>query len=505
MRGVWLGVACGLALWGVTERALACDAARPTQPATSFYPYEEGVTVQSASSPGGHFRVWYAESGVHAPPGAGAGVPPNVELVLDIAEEAREHFIGLGLLTPPSDQRAPCAAHDEAFDIYLRDFAGNADGLVVREDCSAATPTVCSGFMVVENDFAGYSYPDSLTAYRTVVPHEYFHMVQSAYDARLEVWYSEGTAQWGANHVYPELTDLERFLPAYFSQIHRSIDSPPSGPVVSFSYATAIFPVFLEERFDAALVVSTLGELGAAGVPATSAIDRALQARGADLGTVFGEFARWNAATGSRAGEQGYQDRAVYPQVPITPVTELGEHSGTIIGLSARYYDLAVEAQVLVETDPARNSAWYVPYAGAGLDLTSAQELPNGNYSAPLERGVIVITGRTVLRSDARYRLLVAEPTSPDGGAAGAGGASGAGGGAGASGAAGAGGAALAGSGGAGSGAEPSGGGCAISAGSWGRSRDSRGISWGLSALLGLVGLGLWVRRPRKSTAAYRN
>jgi MYXO-CTERM domain-containing protein len=66
---------------------------------------------------------------------------------------------------------------------------------------------------------------------------------------------------------------------------------------------------------------------------------------------VFVEFTNWNLLTAARApasgppgGAPGYHNAAEYPAVRLEPViTQLGEHrSAEVIGLSARYFELAV-------------------------------------------------------------------------------------------------------------------------------------------------------------------
>lgn len=401
------GITCLGIAWSGNGAAQDCDQLRPSHPDS---PYSVGQSVTSALSSEGHFRVWYALDGAHAPPDAIEPVPPYVAEALSIAERAYTHYDDLGYAAVVSDQLAPCAAHDEAIDIYLMDFGGSADGVKLDERCGEPTPESCSGFLIVENDFTGYAYPDRTTALQTVVPHEYFHLIQSRYDARIEPWFAEAGAQWATDTLYPELGDMERFFPVFFKQPERSIDSSPGGAAASYSYATALFAVFLEEAYSLDLMRASLEQLEVLGPPSTSAIGAALSAsHGSDLADAFQRFALWNAATGSRAGEGGYIDAASYPEVALTEVLEPGTIERSTISLSSHYFAVGLSRfQVVIDTDDSRNRVWYAPFVEGetALDLGRAQEL---SEPTPLEAGFVIVVGVTTARSDARFELVFSE------------------------------------------------------------------------------------------------
>jgi hypothetical protein len=215
---------------------------------------------------------------------------------------------------------------------------------------------------------------------QTVLPHEYFHLVQNAYDAEIERYFAEGTAQWAAKQLHPELTDLERFLPAYFSDTDRSLDAPPGGVVAAFLYATAIWPVFLSERHGAAIVREILEAQAAKGTTILEATETALSPKGSSLAAEFSTFATWNAATGARASTLGYPLSATYPMVETKelPSTIGASVKGVSSGLSAFYYLTSGDAArvVSIEADPKRNAAVAVPLSGGIAQLDRVAKLP---------------------------------------------------------------------------------------------------------------------------------
>ncbi|MGE3674045.1 MAG: MXAN_6640 family putative metalloprotease, partial [Polyangiaceae bacterium] len=409
-RGIIAAGIFAISLLARPAAAQDCDLLRPSHPDS---PFNVGQSVTSRLSQAGNFRVWYALDGEHAPPDASEAMPAYVVEVLSIAEQAHAHYDSLGYAAAVSDQLVPCAAHDAAIDIYLMNFGGSADGTKVDEACGEPSAESCSGFLIVENDFAGYGYPDQRTALRTVVPHEYFHLIQARYDARIEPWFAEAGAQWATDNLYPDLADMERFFPVFFKQPERSLDSASGGAAASYSYSTALFAVFLEEAYSASLMRESLEQLEAQGPPSTAAIDTALGAgHHSDLQEAFQRFALWNAATGTRASSGGYTDASSYPEIALTEVTAPTTIAGTTISLSSHYYAVTLPRfEVSVDTDDARNRVWYVPFEADGttLELEAARELA---VPAPLGPGFVVVVGVTTARSDARFELVVSELAS---------------------------------------------------------------------------------------------
>ncbi|HEX2870278.1 MAG TPA: MXAN_6640 family putative metalloprotease [Polyangiaceae bacterium] len=419
---VWLSallvtVAC---LGASRAFAQTCESARPTEASGTTGMTYGNAEVTFYDSASGRARIHYALAGTHAPPAASTledGVPDAVVVAAEAAEAALDKFGALGYRAPLSDADSPCSSNgdSDAVDVYLLNFAA-ADGQAVPDACEAGLPRRCSGYIVVENDFKRGGYANTAEGLRTVVPHELFHLVQNAYDADVERWWAEGSAQWADKQVYPELKDLERFLPDYFESPWRPLNVPPNGVITNFLYATAIWPVFLGERFDAELVREVYEGLGpdADVLPAT---DAALQKRGSSLAEEFLQFAAYNAATGKRAPDSGgYVDAASYPLVSLKALTssdgELVSEVGS--GLGAFYYSLDAQTplELSLEADRAREAALLVPLVDGRPRLDAAKPLP-----ATLEGpGIVVVAGQSLLRTDAPFTLRGKAPSSEPGG-----------------------------------------------------------------------------------------
>jgi hypothetical protein len=367
--------------------------------------------VSSFDSPGGAARIWYALTGPHAPVEADSAEPPAVVAAAHAADAALAKFEALGFNPPISDADSPCATNggDAKVDIYLADFSA-ADGQAVSDHCLPGTVQRCSGFVVVENDFARSGYADLTEAMNTVVPHELFHLVQNAYDAGVERWWAEGTAQWAAKQLHPELRDLERFLPTFFRQPWRPLDVPTAGVAADYLYATAIWPVFLSERHGVDFVREVFEGLAAGAATTLSSTTTLFEQEGTTLGEEFLWFAAYNAATGERAQPGvGYAHAADYPLVALTPLDDQPGSSANEIGsgLGAFYYSLETsEPRTLtLDADVTRVAGLLVPLSSGHAALPAAQLLP-----APAAgSAIIVVAGQSAAKTDAPFQLTVRE------------------------------------------------------------------------------------------------
>lgn len=392
-----------------------CSTKRPTDPGgVRGYAYGSAPVQSFATA---HIRVWYTLDGEHAVRNATTRadqVPDDVALAATITEEAYAKYGDMKFRPPVSDATHPaCVSNggDGKTDVYLMHFTA-ADGQTIPEQCKG-TPKVCSGFILADAKLSSYKTFEE--GVRTVLPHELFHAVQEAYDSEMDGYWSEGTAQWAAKTLAPSIKDLERFLPVFFNEPSRSIDSPPGGSAASYLYATAIWPVFLGERFDANILRETLEAQGAAHVPAMDAVATAITNRKSTLGDEYPLFMVWNTATNVRAGAGGYANAASYPKLPAEDFPAEGVAKGITAGYASAIYRVNSTAAVeyVLDSDPERNRAMLVPVKDGITQVTEAKKLP----AVLSGEGFVVISGITGKKSDAPYTLSTRAPSAPtDGG-----------------------------------------------------------------------------------------
>jgi hypothetical protein len=337
---------------------------RPTETTAEQPRFEPGEQVESVVSPGGRFRLHFSRGGPNAVAPAdadGNGVPDAVDTVARTYDAVAAFYAGLGYRPPPEDSAGPGeTGGDGRFDVYLVDFAGRADGAFRAEGCLAADRG-CHGYMLQENDFAGYGYGSYEQAVATLASHEFFHAVQAAYRTGLGRVVEEGTAVWASERFDPELDDLEHFSPAYLSRPDRSLVVEPDGPAQSFSYGASLFFQFLGERLGEGVVGAIWEESERAPSAHWAELLETVLRRdaGTDFDTAFSEFAAWNLATGERAREgQGYARGVGYSGlVPVARELPVDESSLRVAAASTRYFEVAGGTeQVSASFEPREDS-----------------------------------------------------------------------------------------------------------------------------------------------------
>ncbi|WP_170229815.1 MXAN_6640 family putative metalloprotease [Polyangium fumosum] len=322
---------------------------RPDTPGNGLqFNFEPGDVVETFGSPGGKFLVHFTLAGPHAVPLAdadGSGAPDFVEQVASVYDEVLGHYEGMGFRPPRSDEGLPDNGGDGRFDVYLVDFAGIGDGTYQTDTCGPDKPDQCTGYMVQENDYKGYSYPSTLVANRILGSHEFFHAVQAAYDHGQGSVFNEGTAVWATESFDPTLPDFEAFIDGYLDNVDRSLDVPLPGPVDPFSYGSAIFFQFLEERYGDGTIRTLLEktEDGADDVADPNWLDvldpTLAAADGASFPAAFVEFATWNLFTAQSADPtRGYTDGAKYAPVHMESVAAPYTDVLRVFYASSQYY-----------------------------------------------------------------------------------------------------------------------------------------------------------------------
>ncbi len=435
---------------------------RPDTPGnTLLFNFEPTDVVATHGSMGGRFLVHYTTDGPNAVPSADQNsnsVPDFVEDVAEVYEEVLSHYEGtLGFRAPVGDEAISDNGGDGRFDVYLVDFNHMGDGNYQNDSC---TGQICAGFMVQENDFAGYGYPTTTMANRILGSHEFFHAVQAAYDIEQGSVMSEGTAVWGTESFDSSLPDFEYFIDGYLENPDRSLDKPMPGPVDPFSYGAAIFFQFLEEHYGAGTVLDLWErcENGANGVADPvwfEQLDPLLsEAANSSFAEAFVEFAGYNLLTDDYADPaRSYANGDDYPEVAMDPeATPYVDDKMRVFYASTQYYALypadrpAMTAAVFSpEGDPAdtegivaflavRRGTSYAPFVQL-TDLAAGTETVDTTGADLLVVAVI----NTLQAGDSRRpALCIGSPEEVElcrtnltgaGGAGGGGGAGGAGGG----------------------------------------------------------------------------
>lgn len=318
--------------------ALALAEPRPTD--GGLWSFQPTDVVELWDEPSGRVRVHFSVAGpstTRLDDRDGDLVPDYPQQVARVTAEALQLWADtLELRAPlPEATVGDVLGGSGALDVYLVDFGGAADGRFGIDGCLGDEDR-CAGFLVVENDFEGYGYATLSEAIATVASHESFHAVQAAY-AELPSWMSEGTATWATHRFDPTLPDFVHACGGYLVDPGRPIYAPPPGPVPAFAYGSALWWDFLAARAGDGTVATVLESMddtdGA--VPPELVMADAIEASGESVADAWATFARYNLATGARAGA-GPSHVYAAELAAITPDAE-----GTELDVAARLYPLA--------------------------------------------------------------------------------------------------------------------------------------------------------------------
>jgi hypothetical protein len=294
----------------------AAGAALATRPTTEHYYDTPGGRVRIHYDKTGPAQVWQA--GVDSD---GDGVPDYVETLAGYADRAYAYMTDtLGYPDPVDDSGTPSGG-DSRVDIYLISLSANYYGATWPEYVSfpGGTPAVTPSWVVIDHDFqqipAYVGRP--LEAAKVTMAHEMFHTVHFSIDASEKIEWFEMTAVWMEEEQWDDVNDYYYYTPKFFNIPTRSLQSTWD----THHYASAIFPIFLSERYGDDIIRS-VWEYSAINYNLTSylqgcnlAIDSATCGK-ESYHSAFAEFAVWNFFTGPYAHQApagiGYPEAAAY-------------------------------------------------------------------------------------------------------------------------------------------------------------------------------------------------
>ena len=282
--------------------------ARPTDPndagPNGLGPY----TAPSTSSCSAHFCVHWVEQSADAAAGSDnnlSTVPGYVETVKSTFEQSYAVENGsLGWRGPLADAGR---GGDNRVDVYLQDIGGaNLYGYAAPDPQPAGRSLY--SYLVLDNDYDEFGYPDPLDPLQVTAAHEYNHVLQYAYDSRQDDWMFEATATWAEEKVFGGVDDYVNYLDTWADLPFEPMTSSATDKM----YGSAIFNHWLDRRYGAQVVRRAWADSQANSVSARGfapgTYDKAIRAScgigfAYELSDFFSSSAEWDSpASGIHEG-----------------------------------------------------------------------------------------------------------------------------------------------------------------------------------------------------------
>jgi hypothetical protein len=242
---------------GADQGLFRAPAARPTDhPNSSRHAYTVPEALDSPACTL-HFCVHWVAEGVDAPDltdANGDGVPDYVEQVEAVAEHVYAIENGkLGWRRPKCDGREGGLACRT--DVYLDEVGEALFGYAVpdRDQATASRrlPRRLHGYLVLDNDYSPREFPGTTQEHdlEVTLAHEYFHVLQFAYDAYQDSWFAESSAVWMEDLVYDGIDDYLRYIRRWV----RHFSTPLTADSTK-EYGSAVWNMWLARRYGREIV-----------------------------------------------------------------------------------------------------------------------------------------------------------------------------------------------------------------------------------------------------------
>jgi len=277
-----------------------------------------------------HFRIHYDTSGTHKI----LNWPDTSyrDAIATAAENVYDQEVtGMGFICPADDSGdGDGGGGCERYDIYVQNLSGVYGYCQPTYLVPGGYPNDATSYVVIDNDYAGFGYPNPQDPMKVTVAHEFNHACQMAIDYTEELWYMECTAVWAEDQVYDSINDYTQYISFYFNSTHRSLDwEDASGLRI---YGSCAWNIFLSEHVDPGVVADYWNSCNGSS-DVFEILDIILAGYGTTIEEEFQEFAKWNWFTSSRCDGAHYSEGSLFPLVTITrtfgvyPIVDGGPYS----------------------------------------------------------------------------------------------------------------------------------------------------------------------------------
>jgi len=229
-----------------------------------------------------------------------------------------DEVTGLGFRAPPNDGGDPDGGGGNSlYDVYLQNCSGYY-GYTQGSYTVPSTPrSDCTSWIVIDNDYAGFGYPDPTDPMKVTVAHEFCHACQFSSNCWADLWYMECTSVWAEDVVFDDINDYRGYIPYYLNYPYASIEWQDGSGLRM--YGSCVWNFFLTEAVATGIVPAIWSRLEYTSNE-TSAFDYCLGLEGTCLEDAYSEYAVWNWFTDTRDDGAHYDEGADWPLVPTQRV-----------------------------------------------------------------------------------------------------------------------------------------------------------------------------------------
>ena len=186
----------------------------------------------------GHFRLHYTVSGTHAVPPADTnpanGIPDYLERVSQDLEQSWL-IASNSLWRLPRPDGSIGGGGNNLIDVYFYNLSFL--GIAPRHGLDATSPN--------PNDWIGYMCIDNDMGPATTAAHEFFHLVQFAYNGEHAEWMMESTATWFEDEVFDTANNYISYTSDFFLEPDLSLTST----INLREYGASIWHRFVSDQY----------------------------------------------------------------------------------------------------------------------------------------------------------------------------------------------------------------------------------------------------------------
>jgi len=264
-----------------------------------------------------HFRIHYDTSGTHKI----YNWPDTTyrDAVMAAAELSWAVEVDtMGFRQPPDDGSDPDGGDGSGlYDIYVQDLGTSYYGYTGTGWTQPGAPLYdCSSYVVIDNDYQGFGYPDPIDPMKVTVAHEFNHACQMAHDYYEDLWYMECSAVWSEDEVFDAINDYVFYISYFVTYPYMTLEwNDVTGARM---YGSVIWNKFLSENYGQGIVPDIWDACENSSSPSIDVIASKLYSYTTTIKDEFREFAIWNWFTGTRDDGLHYEEGYLWPNPAVT-------------------------------------------------------------------------------------------------------------------------------------------------------------------------------------------